>query len=266
MTKRTIVLFCFIFGMLGALFLLPVTPGMKPSRLVKDLPDQLGDWRGTPREPGALEKKVLAQDTEFRRMEYSDITGERPSIETSIVFSGKNLSQSIHRPEVCLRAQGWTFVHENYLQLQGVLSSGAPLPVKELICKRIAMKNPEKDGDKPTPYLTEDGKEVILWRVFYYTFFGHEAIVAGHYQRTIVDMRDRLFKGYDQRWAYATFSSYITSKHTEQGIMLTGAPNFNEEETKELIKDFLREFLPVVVAEPRSGYDPSLEEGKNIGL
>jgi hypothetical protein len=102
--------------------------------------------------------------------------------------------------------------------------------------------------------------------VFYYTFFGHEAIVAGHYQRTIVDMRDRLFKGYDQRWAYATFSSYITSKHTEQGIMLTGAPNFNEEETKELIKDFLREFLPVVVAEPRSGYDPSLEEGKNIGL
>ena len=37
-------------------------------------------------------------------------------------------------------------------------------------------------------------------------------------------------------------------------------------ETKELIKDYLREFLPVVVAEPRSGYDPSLEEGKNIGL
>jgi hypothetical protein len=266
MTKRTIVLFFFILGLFGSIFLLPSTPGMKPSRLAKELPDQIGDWEGTPREPGALEKAILAADTEFRRMEYSDTTGRRPSIETSIVFSGKNLSQSIHRPEVCLRAQGWTFVHENYLQLQGVLPSGALLPVKEMICKRIAMKNPEKEGEKPTPYLTADGEEVILWRIFYYTFFGHEKIVAGHYERTMADMRDRLFKGYDQRWAYATFSSYITSKHAEQGIMSAGAPSFNEEETTEIIKNFLRELLPVVVAEPRGGYDPSLAEGKNIGL
>ncbi|MDA7877367.1 EpsI family protein [Akkermansiaceae bacterium] len=266
MTKRTTILLCFSVGLLLLLFLLPNAPQMKPSRLSKELPEQLGDWRGIPREPGALEKKVLAQDTEFRRMEYRDVIGRFPAIETSIVFSGKNLSQSIHRPEVCLRAQGWTFVHENYLSLEGLLPSGAELPVKEMICKRVAMKNPEKKGDKPTPFLNDKGEEVILWRVFYYTFFGHEKIVAGHYQRTLVDMKDRLLEGYDQRWAYATFSAFITSKHAEQGIMPAGSPSFNEEETTGLMKEFLKELLPIMVSDPGEGYDPTLAKGQNIGL
>jgi len=256
----------FSLGLLALLFLLPNAPRMKPSRLAKELPDEMGDWRGIPREPGALEKKVLAQDTEFRRMEYRDISGKFPSIEASIVFSGKNLSQSIHRPEVCLRAQGWTFVHENYLQLEGLLPSGAALPVKEMICKRVAMKSPEKEGEKPTPFLTPDGDEVLLWRVFYYTFFGHEDVVAGHYERTFVDMKDRLFMGYDQRWAYATFSSFITARLSEQGVMPAGAPSFDEAETTEIIRDFLKKLLPIVVAEPGEGYDPSLADGKSIGL
>ncbi|MDB4788602.1 EpsI family protein, partial [Akkermansiaceae bacterium] len=212
------------------------------------------------------EKAVLAKDTEFRRMQYVDSNRKLPAIETSIVFSGKNLSQSIHRPEVCLRAQGWTFVHENYLELQGVLPDGVALPVKEMICKRVAMRNREKEGEKPTPYLNDAGEEVILWRIFYYTFFGHEAIVPGHYQRTLLDMKDRLLKGHDQRWAYATFSSYITSKHAEQGIVPPGAPNFDEEETKEIIKAFLKDLLPRVVADPRQGFDSSLTEKKNLGL
>ncbi|MDB4611645.1 EpsI family protein, partial [Akkermansiaceae bacterium] len=173
---------------------------------------------------------------------------------------------SIHRPEVCLRAQGWTFVHENYIELQGVLPDGVALPVKEMICKRVAMKNPEKEGEKPTPYLNDAGEEVILWRIFYYTFFGHEAIVPGHYQRTLLDMKDRLLKGHDQRWAYATFSAYITSKHAKQGVVPLGAPSFNEEETKEIIKTFLKDFLPRVVSDPGQGSDSSLTEKKNLGL
>lgn len=266
MNRRIVVLLCFILASFAVLFLLPSTPGMKPSRLAKDLPEFFGYWEGIPSEPGEREKAVLAKDTEFRRMQYVDSNRKLPAIETSIVFSGKNLSQSIHRPEVCLRAQGWTFVHENYLELQGVLPDGVALPVKEMICKRVAMRNREKEGEKPTPYLNDAGEEVILWRIFYYTFFGHEAIVPGHYQRTLLDMKDRLLKGHDQRWAYATFSSYITSKHAEQGIVPPGAPNFDEEETKEIIKAFLKDLLPRVVADPRQGFDNSLTEKKNLGL
>ncbi len=265
MKKRAAILLFFIAAAFSFLFLMPKTPGMKPSRLSKTLPEDVGRWHGIPGEPGEREKQVLAKDTEFRRMQYRDRRGQLPAIETSVVFSGKNLSQSIHRPEVCLRAQGWTFVTESYLQLEGLLPSGQLLPVKEMICKRAAMKPSEKEGDKPTPYLTADGNPVYLWRVFYYTFFGHEAVLAGHYQRTMSDMKDRLFKGYDQRWAYATFSSFITAKHAEQGFSLPGMEVFDEKGTKGLITDFLKQLLPVVVSGPGEGRDPSLEKGNDLG-
>ncbi|MDB4668184.1 hypothetical protein OAF06_05335, partial [Akkermansiaceae bacterium] len=60
--------------------------------------------------------------------------------------------------------------------------------------------------------------------------------------------------------------SYITSKHAEQGIVPPGAPNFDEEETKEIIKAFLKDFLPRVVSDPGQGSDSSLTEKKNLGL
>ena len=266
MKKRTSILLGVIVFMFGLLFLLPSTPGMKPSRLSKNLPEDFENWLGVPREPGELEKKVLAKDTEFRRMEYRDKNRKSPSIEASIVFSGKNLSQSIHRPEVCFRAQGWTFVHENYLSLDGILPDGHLLPVKEMICKRPAMMGSAEEGGVPTPYLNKDGEQVFLWRVFYYTFFGHEEIVAGHYERTLSDMKDRLIGGYDQRWAYATFSSFITSKYADQGLVSPDVETFDENETKVLLVDFLKELLPKIVADPGQGYDESLVNGEDLGL
>ena len=266
MNKRLSILFGFIALAFGLLFLLPSTPGMKPSRLSKNLPEDFGNWSGIPREPGELEKKVLAKDTEFRRIEYRDKNSRLPPIETSIVFSGKNLSQSIHRPEVCFRAQGWTFVQENYLSLEGVLVDGQILPVKEMVCKRPAMMNPEVEGDPPVPYLNDKGEQVFLWRVFYYTFFGHEDIVSGHYQRTFSDMKDRLIKGYDQRWAYATFSSFITSKYADQGLVSSNIKTFDESETKGLLVDFLKDLLPMIVAQSGQGYDETLANGENLGL
>ena len=263
MKKRVIILLAFVGAFCLGVIAFPDSPTMKPSRLAKDLPDNFGDWVGRAEEPGEREKEVLAGDTEFERKQYFHTGGAKPPIQASLVFSGKNLSQSIHRPEVCLRAQGWTFVKEGYLTFPDLLPGGEGLPVKEMICKRKHVeKNDEGEWEEVK---MENGEQAYIWRVFYYTFFGHEKIVSGHYQRTKEDIKDRIFKGYDQRWAYATFSSFITKRHFDQGISSGSIDILDEEETKEHVRLFLKELLPIVVSPPRGGYDESLENGKNLG-
>lgn len=263
MKTRAIVLLVAVVIFTGIVLLFPDVEGMKASRLSKNLPTTVGRWIGKPQEPGEKEKQVLANDTEFERMQYVDTGGRLPSVEASIVFSGKNLSQSIHRPEVCLRAQGWQFVSEKYLSWENLLPDGELLPVKEIVCRRLyQVANDEGD---PEDVMLENGEKAYIWRVFYYTFVGHEKIVSGHYQRTGEDIKDRLFKGYDQRWAYATFSSFITKKHDEQGFPQGDVLVLDEKETEGHIVEFLKKLLPIVIASPGDGFDETLESGKDLG-
>ena len=260
MKKRVVILLAFVGAFCLGVIAFPDSPTMKPSRLAKELPDTVGNWSGRPEEPGEREKEILAGDTEFERMQYFHAGGRKPAIQVSIVFSGKNLSQSIHRPEVCLKAQGWTFVRQSYITFRDLLPGGETLPVKEMICKRVLMR--QNDAGKLEPVLLENGQQAFIWRSFYYTFIGHEKIVSGHYQRTREDIKDRIFKGHDQRWAYATFSSFITKHHVDQGIQGGSIEVLDEEGTKEHVKTFLKELLPMVVSPPREGSDESLENGK----
>ena len=269
MKKRLIILLGILGLFFGGLLALPSAPQMKPSRLAKQLPSEFGVWLGKPREPSEAEKQKLAKDTEFERMEYHDRYDNLSPIEVSIVFSGKNLSQSIHRPQVCMRAQGWEFLSEKFVTMKDVLPGGTDMPMKELICRMPRMLPPETPEGKPRPVLTSDGKQSYIWKAFYYTFFGHEKIVPGHYERTLEDMKDRIFQGHDQRWAYATFSTYITQKFVDQDPNIFEVNSWelrDEAETKEHVRVFLKELLPKVVAEPKQGFDESLKDGKILGL
>ncbi len=263
MKKRVIILLSLVLAFAGIIVAFPDVPEMKASRLARNLPESFANWIGRPEEPGEREKIVLARDTEFERVTYFDRDGVLPSVQASIVFSGKNLSQSIHRPEVCLQAQGWEFVSQKYLAWGDLLPEGEVLPVKEMVCRRVhQVLNDEGD---PEPVLNAEGEKIYLWRVFYYTFVGHEKILAGHYQRTGEDIKDRLLNGYDQRWAYATFSSFITFNHAEQGFRMERGIALNQTETLAHIQSFLRELLPLVISKPGEGVDESLESGKDLG-
>ena len=247
----------------GEVLAFPESPGMKPSRLAKSLPETVGSWAGKPEEPGVAEKEKLAKDTEFERMRYEDQAGQLPSVQTSIVFSGRNLSQSIHQPEVCLDAQGWEFMAQKRHDWKGLLPGDEVLPVKKILCRRVLFRKNE-EGDYEDVVLP-NGEKAYIWRVFYYTFFGHESIVSGHYERTAEDIKDRLLKGHDQRWAYATFSSFVTQKHRDQGLRFESGAGLDEKQTEAHIQTFLKMLLPIVVSEPGEGYDESLANGKNIG-
>lgn len=255
--KRLIIVLVTSVVMFGGLALVPKTPKMKPSRLSKGLPETFSAWTGEPQEPGEREKAILAKDTEFRRMSYRSADQARPPVETSLVFSGKNVNESIHRPEVCLRAQGWNFVSERTVEFEGLLPNGEVLPVRELVCRRPMMERGEEEGSVREVF-NGDGEPIFHWRIFYYTFFGYEVIVSGHYERTIQDIKSRIVGGYDQRWAYATFSSPIVGRYAEQGVAVGVWEPMSLKKTSDHIRDFLKELLPLVVMPPREGTDPSL--------
>ena len=246
--KRLGLLTALVAAGFSTVFLLPKVPPMKESRLSRQLPVKFGEWEGRDTPVSEKELKVLARDTGFERKSYRQLyDSTMPAVDVSIVFSGKDLNNSIHRPEVCLRAQGWEFVRLRYLTLPGK-AGGEATPVKEMLCKRTRQN---KDGE---PDLLPNGKPLEDWQLLYYTFIGHHKVTPGHYDRTFTDIRDRVVGGYDQTWAYATFSTLVTGKYREQGVSTGLMTPMTEEETGRYLTEFINTLKPAVMAPaPGSG-------------
>ena len=194
--------------------LLPEPGDMKSSMLSTKLPDKINDLIGKEVKVSEKELRILAKDTDFeRKVYYNQFDRSRVPVEVSIVFSGKDMNNSIHRPEVCLRAQGWNFIEESFVEIETSSELIPKLPVKRIICEKPLYRENEA-------LLNAEGKPVIVRRISYYTFYGHKKVVAGHFERVWEDIKDRLFKGYDQRWAYATFSSDLIDVREVDGKII----------------------------------------------
>ena len=225
------------------IWLLPRQKEMVVSRLAKELPDSIAGWNSRKQQVSDEEKKVLADDTEFSRRHYDNpaLPGFN-GVEVSVVFSGKDINNSLHRPEVCLRAQGWNFVRERSIIIPGILPGGEDLPVRELACVRPRVKH---EGVEPPK--NKDGEPVYDMRIQYYTFFGAEKIVSGHYDRTFADIEARLLHGYDQQWAYATFSVGVTSVYRDQGFNIPDDQVYDQQQSTQIMQELMKNLLPDVV-------------------
>jgi hypothetical protein len=85
------------------------------------------------------------------------------------------------------------------------------------------------------PTNEERTKFVELNCVTYYFFVGHDRITNDHLGRTFVDMKDRLIKGMDQRWAYVSasmwFGDLVGLKEADAEAKLTDfAKRFSEDQ------------------------------------
>jgi EpsI family protein len=209
-----------IFG-LGAVFLLPSSAQTEPVGIKLELPQYVGKWYGTDQQITERERQVLASDTEFARKVYTDGAGNE--VYASIVLSGHDLDNSIHRPERCLPAQGWTIVDSRRRNI--TLPNGGKLEVTRL-------RNVQQ-------LRLRDGKQIPIHSLDYYWFIGYRHLTASHIERTFLDIRDRILKGYNQRWAYVTVASTITN-----GLVQFGA---TEEQTDRMIQDFIVGLLPSII-------------------
>ncbi len=222
-TSRLALLLAVILAGMSTVFLLPKHLAFQPVGVNLRLPEYAGEWIGAPMDVTEEEKIVLGKETEFSRMRYSNGRGDE--LVASIVLAGQDMNTSIHRPERCLPAQGWTIADKH--------AAVIPIPPRGVIhaTRLHALRAVGMEGDKP----------LTLYNLNYYWFVGHTDVTDSHMERTLIDIKDRLLRGYNQRWAYLTISGDITKDYKRFGR--------DEAEVDELIRGFIAKLAPQVLKE-----------------
>jgi EpsI family protein len=221
--RRLIFLQLFLIAGFGTVFLLPKQSHSQPTGVTLELPDFIQNWFGVPQAITQNEITDLGADTEFARRIYSNGLGDH--VLASIVLAGADPDTSLHRPERCLPAQGWTMMDSKVITIRDPRLPNGELKVTRLHSQQ---KFPDSKGNLHT-----------LYNVNYYWFIGVNEITESAIRRALIDIRDRVVKGYDQRWAYVTVASNIT-----QGVQKFGR---SEAETDEILQKFIANLFPVIV-------------------
>jgi len=189
---------------LAAIYILPSVGEVAPSAVKLDLPKKADDWLLQNIPPSEAEIKILANDTKFSkaiclRPRPGEITDDGKwipdRVDFSIVLSGHDLNNSIHRPERCMPAQGHNIISSSNVEMTA--GNGREFTAKRL--KSIQTISMSENLDE----------RIQLNCVTYYFFVGHDRITHDHLERTLLDMKDRLVRGMDQRWAYASASMWF---------------------------------------------------------
>ena len=187
--------------LLCLIYLLPFDPELKESAISPDLPvgTAIPGWYGEKTQPSAKERGSLAADTVFSkaiyRSCYDSPSSDKPycfgpQVSVSIVYSGRDMNASIHRPERCLPMQG-------HMELSGTDATLELANGKTITLRRLQSFT-----------LPENNTETRLQHIHYYVFVGHDRICHSHLTRTLYDMWDRFALGRTQRWAYLQVGSY----------------------------------------------------------
>jgi EpsI family protein len=217
--KRLAALQIVLLGGLGSVFLVPRDVAFEPAAVNSSLPQDVGDWEGTDQAITQSERDVVGPDTQFARKIYRNPRGDE--IFVSIVFSGPDMNTSIHRPERCLPAQGWTIADTRYVEVS--------TPAGVLNVTRLHNMRSERPSSDRT---------ITIYSLNYYWFVGHIDETSSHLERTWIDIRDRLLKGRNQQWAYVTVVGVVTKDFRIFGR--------TEKETDNLIQAFIAELVPKI--------------------
>lgn len=216
---------------MGSIYFLPQVGAVADSAVKMELPGSFGPWIFRSFPPSEAEIGTLGPDTKFSKAiclsarpgEVDELGYSIPDqIQLSIVLSGYDLNNSIHRPERCMPAQGHNITSSKDVTMK--LSNDRQFKAKRLLSvQRIPT------GKEPTDV-------VELNCITYYFFVGHDHVTNDHLQRTLLDMKDRLIRGMDQRWAYASVSMWygknLPAIRTE----------VSEEEADRKLRDFVAGF------------------------
>ena len=144
---------------------------------------KLMEIKGFASEPIAIseaERTVLPADTEIDKRRYVSPDGE---FLVSVVVGGRSKS-SIHRPELCLPAQGFQMASPRTVEVGGV----------EWHVVTLARKEASSMG-------------------FAYTFFNQDGYrTSSHLRRVFRDVWDRSMRGRIDRWVMLTVNSSISDE------------------------------------------------------
>ncbi len=222
-TKRLAILLVVLLGGMGSVAFLPAQLGYQPVGIKLDLPEYLGQWRGKDVEVTQKEHDTLGYDTEFARKTYVGNSGV--NVLASIVLAGQDMMTGIHRPERCLNAQGWN-VGPSEPQVVDLAELGRLHTTRLLNTRKIRR---------------DDGSTFELRSICYYWFVGYTAVAASHGERVWIDSRDRILKGYNQRWGMVLVNADITKDFDSRG--------YDEAGTDALLQAFVQKMAPRIIGD-----------------
>jgi Protein of unknown function (DUF3485) len=196
------------------------------SGVVMDLPEQVGAFTGREEQPSEGERYVLPKDTEITKKLYKDDSGN--VINAQIVLAGAE-KRSIHRPELCLPAQGWSI--NRWETVPVTLRDGRTLPVMvDVISRPVEI----------TPGVTKP-----LTSLYCYWFVGNGVTTPSHTMRLLLTSWDRVVHRKNHRWAYVAVSAPVLKGFKPGGK--------NESETQDMISEFIGGIGPAVM---KNGPEP----------
>lgn len=190
--------------------------------VVMELPGSLTGLWGSDQPVSESEKVILPADTEFAKKIYSDGLGN--DIHCQIVLAGAE-KRSIHRPEVCLPAQGWTIKSGEVVPVK--LADGKTLEVMKLTVVR--------------PVTLNNGAQRELTSVFCYWFIGKHATTPHHFVRVLKTNLDMLLHNTNHRWAYVIVNAPVLEGFVSGGKNLA--------QTNERVEAAIAELAPQIMPE-----------------
>ncbi len=193
-------------------------PDISPEAgVTMDLPTLIGEFWGTTEPVSPSELAMLPGDTEFAKRIYQDLSGN--TLTAQIVLSGGE-KRSIHRPEVCLPAQGWTIQGGEVIAVP--LANGRSLDVMKLTLVRQIEVAP--------------GERRTMKSYFLYWFVGKNTSTPYHWVRLAKTNWDMVLSKLQHRWAYVIVSAPVL-----EGFK-PGAKS--DQQTLDMLKDFIRQSVP----------------------
>jgi EpsI family protein len=192
--------------------------------VLMSLPEQVkvthldgGDFYGSEAAVSDVEHRMLPKDTEFARKTYEDFHDHQ--VFFSIVLSGVQ-QYTIHPPEVCLVAQGWSIVNQEDIPIH--LESGHQLTVRNLTLQRQTLDSQHQPHTVKAYYM--------------YWYVADNLTTPSHLERNLVSSWDRVVHNRDHRWAYVIAMSPITKTFFPDGM--------NADQTRDMLTNFIREIVP----------------------
>lgn len=178
-------------------------------------PERVLGYTGQPLNPSEAERVLLPTDTEIAKELYTNPEGDH--MEAEIVLSGIE-HRSIHRPEICLKGQGWSLHSGQIVHIP--LKSGRLLDVMVL--------------DITQPWHTPQGRVVQQEALYAYFFVSKDAETAKHFDRIAITNLDLLFHNKAHRWAYVIAMAGVNGGRSR-------------EQTLDLIKRFFQQSAPYIL-------------------
>jgi len=188
--------------------------------VIMKLPDIALGFTGADQPVSESELHLLPKDTAFAKKAYKDLGGDQ--ISAQIVLAGGE-KRSIHRPEICLPAQGWNIKTGEAIPI--TLSNGGTLKVMKLIIAR--------------PLEVRPGVYKEFTTVFLYWFVGKDMTTPYHWMRLAHANWDRVVHNVNHRWAYVVVSAPVLENFTRNGK--------DEAKTMEMLKAFVAEVAPEIM-------------------